>query len=76
MVDDDRTEKLRIYAAAGAPECWIVNIPLRAIEVCKNPRGGAYDSVSHFSAGQRAGLGEFTDVAVDVAELFATAPLP
>jgi Uma2 family endonuclease len=36
----DRGEKLRIYAAAGIPVYWIVNLNSRTIEVYTNPRGG------------------------------------
>ena len=32
-VDTDRTDKQRLYAAAGLPVYWIVNIPERQVEV-------------------------------------------
>jgi Uma2 family endonuclease len=33
----DRGEKARIYAQAGIPEYWVINIPDRQIEVYSNP---------------------------------------
>ncbi len=35
----DRVDKARIYARAGVPEYWIVNIEERQIEVYTNPTG-------------------------------------
>lgn len=37
----DRREKGRLYAEAGIPEYWIVNIPERQIEVYTDPQPGA-----------------------------------
>ena len=34
----DRNVKSKIYAAAAIPEYWIVNLPKRRIEVCRNPQ--------------------------------------
>ncbi|HEX2172729.1 MAG TPA: Uma2 family endonuclease [Dehalococcoidia bacterium] len=34
----DRTEKMPRYAAAGIPEFWLINLPARAIEVCRDVR--------------------------------------
>jgi Uma2 family endonuclease len=41
-LEHDRTMKLPAYAEAGIPECWIVNLPEKAIEVYRDPEGGAY----------------------------------
>jgi Uma2 family endonuclease len=35
----DRTDKLRVYARAGIPECWIINLVDRQIEVYTVPSG-------------------------------------
>jgi Uma2 family endonuclease len=37
-VNTDRADKLRVYARAGVPEYWIVNIPDRQIEVYTDPQ--------------------------------------
>jgi hypothetical protein len=39
-LDDDRTTKLRMYAADRIPVYWIVNLPEHQIEVYTQPRAG------------------------------------
>ena len=34
-----------VYARAGVPECWLVNLPEGCIEVYREPAGDAYKSV-------------------------------
>lgn len=38
----DRTEKRQLYAEAGAPRYWIVEIPERQVRVLEDLRGGDY----------------------------------
>lgn len=38
----DRQVKVPLYAQAGIPEYWIVNIPERQVEVFRNPLKGKY----------------------------------
>ena len=38
---DDRRDKLRVYARAGLPAYWIVNIPDRQVEVYAGPQPAA-----------------------------------
>lgn len=40
-LDEDRVDQARIYARAGLPEYWIVNLVERQIEVYTNPQPGA-----------------------------------
>jgi Uma2 family endonuclease len=42
----DRSLKADLYARAGVPECWVVNIAERQIEVHSSPRNGAYSTVT------------------------------
>ena len=51
--------KLRIYAEAGIPEYWIINLKERRIAVCRDPhnptgtaRGWAYRDIRHVMPGQ------------------------
>ena len=48
----DRGPKLRQYAAAKIPIYWIVNIPMRRIEVYRDPAGkgrsAGYREVTHY----------------------------
>lgn len=41
-LNDDRGEKLELYAMAGVAEYWIVNLIDRCIEVCRDPEGAQY----------------------------------
>ena len=38
----DREVKLPLYAGAGIPEYWIVNLPAREVEVHRSPMGDRY----------------------------------
>lgn len=38
----DREVKAPLYAAAGIPEYWIVNLDERCVEVCRDPFAGRY----------------------------------
>jgi Uma2 family endonuclease len=48
----DRGLKLPLYARAGIPEVWIVDLTNEAIERYANPANGAYRSVNHAAHGQ------------------------
>jgi Uma2 family endonuclease len=48
----DRTDKLVIFAAAGVPVYWVVNIPDRRVEVYARPTAGGYADATHFAVGQ------------------------
>ena len=52
----DRTTKARIYASAGVPVYWILNVPDRALEVHTDPdrEAGEYRSVVHLTAADAA----------------------
>ena len=41
-LEADRTEKMSIYAEAGIPDYWIVNLVDKQIEVYRNPSGTSY----------------------------------
>jgi Uma2 family endonuclease len=71
---EDRTEKAELYATAGVPEYWIVNIPDRAIEVHAEPSRGAYTRVTPFRTGQEAAPASFPQVSVSLSDLFSTDP--
>jgi len=44
-LDDDRGEKLELYAMAGIAEYWIANLIEKCIEVYRDPEGEHYRSV-------------------------------
>ena len=41
-VATDRERKLPLYATAGIPEAWLVNLPEDVIEIHREPRNGIY----------------------------------
>ena len=48
----DRRVKLPLYARAGIPEVWIVNLPKGVVEVYSRPGGKAYAEIRKFERGQ------------------------
>jgi len=65
----DRGIKAALYARAGVPEYWIVDLPARVLEVHRDPQGDAYATVERHGRGETVPLLTFPDVAVDVAEI-------
>ena len=67
-VETDRSYKVPLYARAGIPEAWLVNLPEERIELFAEPAGGAYqvnrifsrgdDVESHGVAGLRVGVAD------------------
>ncbi|WP_428536166.1 Uma2 family endonuclease [Rhodopila sp.] len=45
-LDYDRAVKRPLYASHGISELWIVNLAVGEVEVCRNPAGDDYASVS------------------------------
>lgn len=41
-IEKDRHEKLAVYAAAGIPEYWIVNLERKELEIYREPDGDQY----------------------------------
>lgn len=48
----DRRVKLPLYARAGVPEVWIVNLPKAVVEVYVGPGGHTYDEIRKAGRGQ------------------------
>lgn len=69
----DRQDKLPVYARAGIPEVWIVNLPERLIEAYSVPVNGAYSHCRKVSAGETVAPAAFPDAVIDPALLFGTA---
>lgn len=47
--DYDKEIKLPLYASAGLPEYWIININKREIEIYKKPSGNGYKKMEIFN---------------------------
>ena len=67
----DRELKLPLYADAGIPEYWIVDVQGREIEVHTNPSGSRYGTVRTFGRGESLSPLAFPDLRVAVDEVFA-----
>ena len=65
----DRIVQGRLYARAGVPEYWIVDVAGRAIEVHRDPRDAAYAQVTRHHPGEIVRPQAFDDVEVPVAEV-------
>jgi len=70
-LQQDRITKAAIYAAAGVPEYWIVNLRERALEVMRDPDRGAarYRDARNLQAGERVELAALPGALVAVADL-------
>ncbi len=69
----DREDKLPAYGRAGIREVWILNLPVRTIEVYREPHIAGYGSKAILRAGDQAAPFAFPDAAVEVAELLKLA---
>jgi Uma2 family endonuclease len=69
----DRVVKARIYARAGIPEYWIVNLDERLVEVHRDPdpATGSYRTLLEVAAGGELRSSAVPEFLVPVAELFA-----
>lgn len=68
-LEKDRTIKSRLYAAAGVPEYWIVNLVDDLVEVHTCPSGEAYATAERAARGQTLRLVRHPDVEVAVDEV-------
>jgi Uma2 family endonuclease len=66
----DRGEKRELYAEAGIPEYWIVNIPHFQIEVFRDPRGRKYRHQSVYGMGETFSPRAVRNLKLSVASLF------
>lgn len=61
----DREVKLPIYARAGIPEAWIVNLKTKQLEVYTSPEGDQYRSKQTYDQGQAVTPSAFPDVQIE-----------
>jgi len=68
----DRSTKLRLYAAAGIPEYWIVDCVTESIEVHRAVHADAYEEVARIAEPTATiAVPAFPDVVLTLAEIFA-----
>ena len=66
----DRKVKLPLYAGAGIPEAWLVNLPEECIEVYSDPAGGEYQTVRSYARGEVVRSRSLAALRVSVAKVF------
>lgn len=64
----DRELKAALYAAAGVPEYWLVDLVDRAVEVRTRPEGGAYRDLARFERGTLSPAA-FADLSIDLGQI-------
>jgi Uma2 family endonuclease len=69
----DRLLKAVLYARAGVPEYWIINVPDRVVEVHRGPDAGGYRAVTIHRASEVIRPAAFPDLTIDIAVLFPQA---
>jgi Uma2 family endonuclease len=66
----DLNAKAALYAEAEVPEYWVVNLVDRELVVFWSPFEGAYRQRAIYRNGDRVSPRAWSDVAIDVSELF------
>ena len=61
--------KVPLYAEAGIPEVWIVNLQENIIEVYSSPNAGRYESVQHISQDQSLPLPDSLKSTIRVSDI-------
>jgi Uma2 family endonuclease len=69
-LDFDRGEKAELYAAAGVPDYWIVNLVDNCVEVHRDPAGDRYQSLHTYHAGDEVQPLLFPECPLHVGLLF------
>jgi Uma2 family endonuclease len=66
----DRKIKVPLYARAGIPEVWIVNLADESVETFAEPSGGAYQTTAAFSRGEEIQSRSLAALRLSVSEIF------
>lgn len=67
--EKDRDVKFPIYARAGIPEAWLLDIVAARLEVHRHPTSDGYQDVRHLQRGQLVAPQAFPDVVFTVDDL-------
>jgi Uma2 family endonuclease len=66
----DRDVKLKIYAAEGVAEVWIVNLPKQILEVHTDPQKGKYKLVKKYERNQTVSSKNLPEIKIKVSDIF------
>ena len=67
---DDLQRKARIYARAGIPEYWVVDVKKRELIVHRTPSGGKYRSVKHLKELSEVTCSSVPGLVLDLRNIF------
>jgi Uma2 family endonuclease len=68
----DRSTKLRLYAAAGIPEYWVVDCAAEAVEIHRAPHADGYRDVLRMTeADARVSPQAFPEIGLTLTDIFA-----
>ncbi|MGH2769065.1 MAG: Uma2 family endonuclease [Actinomycetota bacterium] len=65
----DRGVKLPLYASAGIPEIWVIDLIQHRLEAYRSPSPDGYGEVLELGAGDRVAPIAFEDLLIEVGEL-------
>ena len=68
-VEYDRDVKTPLYAEAGIPELWLVNLDEDYIDGLSDPDGAGYRAVRRYARGERIAPALLPDAALDVSQI-------
>jgi Uma2 family endonuclease len=68
-VADDRVAKVPLYARAGVPETWLLNVRDRALEVYREPGPAGYAQTHTYQPNQRVAAAAFPELVLRVGAL-------
>jgi len=68
-VDYDRLTKMAVYARAGVPEAWLVDLTQDRIELYRGPAGGAFGEPTIFRRGDTLAPAAFPDMRAKVEDI-------
>jgi len=66
----DRGEKSTLYAEAGVPEYWVLNLVDRELEVFRDPVEGGYSRHFRAAGSDRVAPSAWPDIEIEVSTLF------
>ncbi len=70
---EDLAVKVPLYASAGVPEVWVVDVVRRVVHVHRVPGPNGYDEVTTVAAGERLALALLPDVRLSTDEFLPPA---
>ena len=69
-LEKDRKVKLPLYANAGIPEAWIVDLTKNIISVCKNPSPKGYQNTKDYFPNENITVSAIPNLTVPVSDIF------